>query len=223
MINRDRLPHNASTKGPEHKLMQAIFGRKEGEPTDAERALRSLLECDVIPATRIYPNFPESLEAMGFELAETVPGDPIFRFAKIPEGWTKREEKHPHQTTDSAGIHLIDTKGRVRARIYFRNYYLASVRYVQMQIYTYYFIARRKEGDNGFVYQARNRKGDVLFESEPEYLTIEKIAELAGSNQKGPAEMSVIRWLWNRFHNWSCPALYWDDEEPEEADSPDRT
>lgn len=53
-------------------------------------------------------------EKMGIIWGDPTPGDEIFRQAQLPEGWKKQPTDH------AMWSHLVDDKGRVRARIFYK-------------------------------------------------------------------------------------------------------
>lgn len=52
--------------------------------------------------------------ALGFEFGPPTPGDPLFRPAKLPAGWTRRADEHPMWST------LVDQHGRPRVSIFYK-------------------------------------------------------------------------------------------------------
>lgn len=75
---------------------------------------RQLLASDVIPA-RMCGCTDDDLAALGFELGGVADGDPLFRYARLPEGWTRRPEQ-----TNARGSYLVDEHGRDRASIFYK-------------------------------------------------------------------------------------------------------
>lgn len=75
---------------------------------------RQLLCSDVIP-TRMCGCTDQDLSELGFELGDIVPGDPLFRRAALPPGWTRRLEE-----SDPRGQYLVDERGRDRVSIFYK-------------------------------------------------------------------------------------------------------
>lgn len=55
----------------------------------------------------------DSVRALGFQLGEPIPNDPLFRYGSIPIGWTMRAEGSLHTA-------LIDEKGNHRGYISYK-------------------------------------------------------------------------------------------------------
>ncbi|MFB4285665.1 hypothetical protein ACBJ59_61135 [Nonomuraea sp. MTCD27] len=97
-----------------------------GDPADAllllaagveeleEAGGRQLLHSKVIP-TKVHGGTDEDLAALGFELGDVVDGDPLFRHATLPPGWTRRLEE-----SDPRGSYLVDEHGQDRAAIFYK-------------------------------------------------------------------------------------------------------
>lgn len=66
---------------------------------------------DVMPKTGAGD---ELLRQLGFQLGEDVKGDRLFRYAKLPPGWTKRATDH------SLWTDLVDGEGRKRGSIFYK-------------------------------------------------------------------------------------------------------
>lgn len=94
---------------PEHQLLVLGVAIEELEAAGQAQLLRS----DVIP-TAMLGCTEELLAAMGFELGDVVEGDPIWRYASLPHGWTRRPE------VDARGSYLVDDRGQDRAHIFYR-------------------------------------------------------------------------------------------------------
>lgn len=94
---------------PDHLLLTLAVGVEELEWAGQ----RQLLASSVIP-TRMYGCTEQDLAALGVELGEVVEGDPLFRYASLPQGWSRRPEK------DSRCSYLVDEHGRDRASIFYK-------------------------------------------------------------------------------------------------------
>lgn len=65
--------------------------------------------------TKMRPG-QEAFEALGFEFGDVVEKDPLFRLAKLPEGW----RLEPEEDTYSYWSLVIDTAGETRARVFYK-------------------------------------------------------------------------------------------------------
>jgi hypothetical protein len=75
---------------------------------------QQLLHSSLIP-TEVHGGTEEDLTALGFVLGDVVDGDPLFRLATLPPGWTRRLEE-----ADPRGQYLIDEHGCTRASIFYK-------------------------------------------------------------------------------------------------------
>lgn len=56
----------------------------------------------------------DDLRALGFELGDPDPADPLFRPATLPAGWRREASDHP------MGSHILDANGRKRVEIFYK-------------------------------------------------------------------------------------------------------
>ena len=80
------------------------------------RGQRELVESDVLPTAN--PEVWERLEAMGVVRGEQVPGDPLFTYCTLPDGWTKRAAPDHSMWSD-----LLDADGEAVAGIFYKAAY----------------------------------------------------------------------------------------------------
>lgn len=73
---------------------------------------KQLVTSDVIP-TDMYSQ-EEAFKRLGFELLGVVEDDPLFQYAKLPDGWKKVA------TTHSMWSDIVDASGKVRAVIFYK-------------------------------------------------------------------------------------------------------
>jgi len=102
MVRRDPLFGMAAT---------AFGGGIEGMEA---RGQREFVDSDVLPAHMGGRDSRAILASAGVVLGEMVDGDPLFQYAKLPAGWTRRPTNH------SMWSELVDGKGRVRASIFYK-------------------------------------------------------------------------------------------------------
>jgi hypothetical protein len=74
---------------------------------------RQLAASDLLP-TDLSPADEGAWTALGFTLGDTVDGDPLFRHATLPEGWTRRSHQDPR------GSDILDTRGIPRVSIFYK-------------------------------------------------------------------------------------------------------
>ncbi|MER7361851.1 hypothetical protein [Nonomuraea wenchangensis] len=74
---------------------------------------RQIVNSDVIPV-RINSGSEEDLTALGFKLGGKVEGDPLFRYAVLPDGWKRQGSEH------AMWSHIVDELGRKRISIFYK-------------------------------------------------------------------------------------------------------
>lgn len=74
---------------------------------------REIVQSDVIPA-RINFGTEKDLTDLGFVLGEPVEGDPLFRRATLPPGWSREGSEH------AMWSYLLDEQGRRRCSIFYK-------------------------------------------------------------------------------------------------------
>ena len=77
------------------------------------RGQQSFVASETLP-TDMSPEDKQALDAAGVEFLGVVEDDPIFQYAKLPEGWEKRRTDH------SMWSDLVDSDGEVVARIFYK-------------------------------------------------------------------------------------------------------
>lgn len=113
-----RAPVNTTTETAKDPLRFLVGSMAEKSPGDAiiaqERAGQSsFVNSDTLPremsgATR------RALETAGVVFGDPVPGDDLFVYVTLPEGWTRRSTSHDMHSD------LLDEKGCKRASIFYK-------------------------------------------------------------------------------------------------------
>ncbi|MEV0586352.1 hypothetical protein [Nonomuraea sp. NPDC050310] len=107
-----RKPRAASPtvyRRPDHQFTALAGGVEDLEAI----GMSQLLACDVIPA-RLVGIDEWGLAGLGFELGDLVDGDPLFRYACLPEGWTRKPSDGPRTG------YLVDERGQRRAVLWYK-------------------------------------------------------------------------------------------------------
>lgn len=101
-------PTNTTKTDPMLALAEAmIFGSSRSIEMQESRGQKELVESQVLPT--------EGLDKIhGIVIGDKVPGDPMFTYVTLPEGWKKESTDH------SMWSSLVDDKGRVRASIFYK-------------------------------------------------------------------------------------------------------
>lgn len=99
---------------------ESMLGLAAGSPEEYDRvtASRGAAEVrmsDELPAKDTAdPEVQAALLSLGFKLGGVQSGNPMFREAEMPKGWTRKSTDHYMYTN------VLDAKGRVRAQIGFK-------------------------------------------------------------------------------------------------------
>jgi hypothetical protein len=110
MNDRMTSPDNTSNWSPEQRLFASF-----DIPDMERRGQQQLVASIVLPAAMDGDDAP--FEALGFTFGEQVPGDPLFRQATLPEGWTKRGTDHDMHSV------IEDERGIARVGVFYKAAY----------------------------------------------------------------------------------------------------
>lgn len=103
-------PENTSKRDPLVHLA-GLMGGSDDYITGMESAgQRQLVHSDRLPVRG--PD--EKLRALGFQLGDPDPSDPLFRPATLPEGWRREGSDH------AMWSHILDHNGRRRVRVFYK-------------------------------------------------------------------------------------------------------
>jgi hypothetical protein len=114
-----RVPVNTEAEHPLLNLIRAMDSeRRTGNPSDfvpdmESAGQQSFVGSDTLP-TEMSTDDRSALEAAGVKFGDEVPGDPLFQYVELPEGWSKKGTDHAMHSE------LLDEKGRVRAYIFYK-------------------------------------------------------------------------------------------------------
>lgn len=113
-----RSPHNPNDDPHLNALLmlgEAMGPRGiEGAITEQEaNGQREIVNSDVIP-TRLNGCTEQDLTDLGFTLGEPVDGDPLFRRATLPAGWSRQGSEH------ALWSYLLDEQGCRRCSIFYK-------------------------------------------------------------------------------------------------------
>jgi hypothetical protein len=162
------------------------------------RGQRELVESDVLPSD-IEEVDRKALEAAGVVFGEKVDGDPLFTKVTFPKGWTKRATGH------SMWNELLDDRGRVRARIFYKAAFYDRKAHID--------VTTRFQSDIEIDHERHRLRGQakdgnkVLFSSEwlPEEREVgQKVGNFTLSRNV------AIEWLNTNHPQWKDLTAYWD-------------
>lgn len=120
MPKHTRTPRNTANamQDPAERLLflaESMGSRGPGGFIEAQEAAgqREIVHSDVLP-TKTNSCTDADLTALGFDLGDKVDGDPMFRYAKLPDGWSREGSEH------AMWSYLLDTLGRRRCSIFYK-------------------------------------------------------------------------------------------------------
>jgi hypothetical protein len=106
-------PNNTTAEPPEAHLLGLMSGSDAYIEGMEARGQRELVRSEVLP-TEILRGTDADFEALGFTFGDPVDGDPMFRKATLPDGWTKQGTDH------SMWSKVVDHRGIERAAIFYK-------------------------------------------------------------------------------------------------------
>ncbi len=169
---------------------------------DEDRGSAQLVASEVLPKsdTRTW----EILKSMGIKLGKDVPGDPIFVYAELPEGWSKKRSEK-----DSRGSYIVDSEGRNRASIFYK---AASYdRFASISPISRYSIQLdydRCETENEAIYRIEDYTG-VIHEMDPVKLPDKKTNGVLRIEERDKAQCIAITWMDENYPDWNNHIAYW--------------
>lgn len=120
MSDRDRpagVENTAKRESVEHAGGFIAFGSTRYIEGMEEAGQRQLLESTVIPTRMLHGCTEQTLLDLGFELGPEVDGDPLFREARLPAGWSRQSGEH------TMWSYLVDGSGKRRVAMFYKAAY----------------------------------------------------------------------------------------------------
>jgi hypothetical protein len=157
-----------------------------------------LVKSDTLPS-EMAPDTRAMLEKAGVKFLDPVEGDPLFVYAKLPDGWSKRATGH------SMHSKLVDDRGRERASIFYKAaFYDRSASLTATSRYGCRVDYDRLEKTGECVAEVVD--GDaVIFSTAPRAKTEARWECTSAAIAEARA------WLAERFPQWTDPSAYWDE------------
>ena len=159
---------------------------------------KALASSDTLP-TRVDPIGKTALESAGVVFEGVVPGDGIFQFCKLPEGWRKVPTENSYWTD------LVDDLGRVRASIFYKAAFYD--RDAHMNVRTR-FSTRSSYPKNGL---PETEAVSMAMDGTKILETFKVPVDATESWVAGEKASDLARaWLTEHHPDWKNPAAYWD-------------
>ena len=188
------------------KAMAQLIWMKPSEKTRffQERGQKSFLISPSLP-TKIEGvnglDGERALHQMGVQLGPCFEKDPLFRRAKLPQGWQKvpPDEHHPTITV------IVDDQGRQRGSVYFNN--TPSDRTARLDLQTRFSVSLRGyELDERITCDVLDA-GTAIFSTPPVDRCDDHLEDVRHENK---ARQEATTWLDDHYPDWRNPAAYWD-------------
>ncbi len=160
---------------------QSSFVNSETLPTDMGRDTKAILE------------------AAGFKFICVVPDDPMFQVVEMPKGWQKKATDH------SMYSNLVDDKGRVRAKIFYKAAFYDRRADMSLSCrFTFTFDYARFDNEKLGIVNITDC-GKVIHTTEPIPANGEERFEVSDKARK-----LAVDWLDANHPDWKNPGAYWD-------------
>jgi len=157
---------------------------------------RLLVQSETLPVD-IIDGKKEDLEKSGIKFLGEVPGDKLFQFVELPEGWKKQATNH------SMWSKLFDDKGRERASIFYKAAFYD--RAAHLSIKRRYNVQTDSEG--------YEKHYGICLDDRTEIHRTEAIVSGEGIlafDAREKARQLAEAWLSENYPNWRDYSAYWD-------------
>lgn len=207
MTNK-KAPENTTRKvleNPDSFLVEVLtVGRSEAILNQEAEGQGSFVGSDTLPAKiSSYGDFDEKkiLKDAGVEFLGMVEGDKLFQYVKLPPGWQKVATDH------SMWSNLVDDKGRIRARIFYKA--ACYDRDARLSLTTRFGIQYEydREDTEHVAIASVTDCGKVIYTTAPIPLPEDDRKRFESSDK---AKEAAKAWLDSNYPNWKNPGLYWD-------------
>lgn len=109
--------------------------------TDMEKSgQRQLVASHQLPAKVQSPHTDADFEALGFTFGPPVDGDPLFRAATLPQGWSKQASDHDMWS------YVVDERGRRRVAVFYKAAFYDRRAFMGLESVESYVSACRHQG-----------------------------------------------------------------------------
>lgn len=93
-------------------LAGVFHGTPAGILATEARGQREVLASDTMPVD--LGGQRDAFERLGFVFGTAVPGDPLFQYVTLPQGWSKKRGNHSLWTT------IVDETGKERVSVFYK-------------------------------------------------------------------------------------------------------
>ena len=161
----------------------------------------SFVKSDTLPS-QMSREARLGLETAGVVFGDPVPGDYLFVYVTLPNGWYKEGTSHDMYSS------LMDNKGRKRAGIFYKAAFYD--RRADLRIESRFEVRQDYNATGGTVIYYVTDGGEKVFTTDPIAYKGEKYGRHHQKAQKKALE-TCESWLKsNDFPEWANPGMYWD-------------
>lgn len=142
---------------------------------------------------------------MGVVFGEPVEGDPLFRDATLPEGWSVKPTDH------SMWLDLVDEKGRKRGAMFYKAAFYDRGAHINP---CRRFTVQTQYAEDGEQAHLGDYVGDTLKgETYPyrEETSVFYAPTVEGDAWGDESRKACVAWLNEHYPNWEDASAYWDD------------
>ena len=155
-----------------------------------------LVHSDQIPTKLQGRDVTEAdLEAIGFKLGTPTPGDPLFRSATLPPGWSKQRTDH------SMWSKIVDNKGRERFSVFYKGAFYDRDAFMRPMA-RFSFDTYADGTGPGMRAAVITDRGQVIASLGEHERNDYKASDAAAER--------CTAWLDERYPDWRNPLAYWD-------------
>ena len=195
------VPVNTAVMSAEKAMLLIADTVCSGSPTEfierqQAQGQRSLVQSETLPVD-IIDGKKEDLEKSGIKFLGEVPGDKLFQFVELPEGWKKQATNH------SMWSKLFDDRGRERASIFYKDAFYD--RAAHLSIKRRYNVQTDSEG--------HEKRYGICLDDRTEIHRTETIVcdeEMLPFDAREKAKQLAEAWLSDNYPNWRDWSAYWD-------------
>ncbi len=198
-----RVPRNTTKETAENPIDFLVLAMVTGTSNAIERqeaeGQESFVESATLPVDMSRKD-KQILMDCGVKFGEVVEGDPLFQYAKLPEGWTVSGTDH------SMHSELLDENSNKRAGIFYKAaFYDRSASLQLTRKYGYTTDWNRMDEKQESVCQVKD--GDTaIFSTEPVAVT----EDCPSYEANDMTDAKAKSWLNENYPGWENPAAYWN-------------
>lgn len=200
-----RAPVNTAREAQENPLGVLLDALVEDNPSDAiykqeAAGQQSFVNSDTLPR-EMSANDKLALRTAGVVFGDPVPGDDLFVYVTLPEGWRRQGTSHDMHSD------LLDEKGRKRASIFYKAAFYD--RRADLNVTRRFSVRSDYEAAEGTIIMHACDGDEVVFTTTGAYKG-EKYRDGYYEASKKATEQCEAWFEQNGFPKWRNAGMYWD-------------